>query len=183
MTESNRNNGFAAATGFGHDEEEYLAKNAVDFHLLESSKFLALSEIWLETIWQQQVLYWPPEDRTDNGLRQHRKRVHYALRWLFDALDPDVRQQRFALCYDPRAQDSSPRSPETRHSTVPPTHIPRIDVVEPPTPEEIAKSMAVKAAKYAIRARLRCWKEDEACCTRWLARSQHIQDRVIPDPT
>ncbi|KAK0478030.1 hypothetical protein EDD18DRAFT_1114440 [Armillaria luteobubalina] len=152
MTESNRNNGFAAATGFGHDEEEYLAKNAVDFHLLESSKFSALSKIWLETIWQQQVLYWPPEDRTDNRLRQHRKRVHYALRWLFDALDPDVRQQwlLYAMTHEPKIHPPSP--PETQHSTVPPTRIPRIDVVEPPTPEEIAKSMTVKAAKYTVRA-------------------------------
>ncbi|KAK0492986.1 hypothetical protein EDD18DRAFT_1108586 [Armillaria luteobubalina] len=149
--ESNRNNGFAAATGFGHNEEEYLAKNAVDFHLLESSKFSALSEIWLETIWQQQVLYWPPEDH------------------------PDVRQQRLLYATTHKPKIHPPGPPETRHSTVPPTRIPRIDVVEPPTPEEIAKSMAVKAAKYAVRARLRRWKEDEACCTRRLARSQHIR--------
>ncbi|KAK0477824.1 hypothetical protein IW261DRAFT_1594300, partial [Armillaria novae-zelandiae] len=73
MTEPTQNIGFSATTGFGHDEEDFLTKNAVQFHVLESGDFSALSEIWLESIWQEHVLYWPPEDRTDYGLRQHRK--------------------------------------------------------------------------------------------------------------
>ncbi|KAK0493688.1 hypothetical protein EDD18DRAFT_1356142 [Armillaria luteobubalina] len=179
MTESNRISGFAATTGFGHDVEDYLAKNAVDFHLLESGEFSALSEIWLETICQQQVIYWPPEDRTDNGLRLHRKRVHYALRWLFDALDPDTRQQQLLYATTHELKIRPPGPPETRHLT-----IPRIDVVEPPTPQEIAKSMAIKAAKYAVRAQLCRWKEDEACRVRWLACSQHIRMlRKLRQPT
>ncbi|KAK0484085.1 hypothetical protein EDD18DRAFT_1361930 [Armillaria luteobubalina] len=93
---------------------------------------------------------------------------------LFDALDPDMRQQwlLYATTHEPKIHPPSP--PETRHSTVPPTRIPQIDIVKPPTLEEIAKSMAVKAAKYAVRAQLRHWKEDEACHTRRLAHSQHI---------
>ncbi|KAK0474611.1 hypothetical protein IW261DRAFT_1568614 [Armillaria novae-zelandiae] len=75
MTEPTQNIGFSAATGFGHDEEDFLAKNAIQFHVLESGDFSALSEIWLETIWQEHILYWPPKDHTDYGLRQHCKRV------------------------------------------------------------------------------------------------------------
>ncbi|KAK0221289.1 hypothetical protein IW262DRAFT_1296020 [Armillaria fumosa] len=161
-------------TGFGHEEEEYLAKNAIDFHLLESGEFSALSKIWLETIWQQQVLYWLPKDHTDNGLRQHHKHVHYALRWLFNALDPDTCKQQLAYATTYELKVHPPGLLEIQHSMVQPLPVPPIDIFKPPTPEQIAKSKAVHAAKYAVRVRLCHWKEDEACRARWLARSQHI---------
>ncbi|KAK0481031.1 hypothetical protein EDD18DRAFT_1113233 [Armillaria luteobubalina] len=151
MTEPTRNIGFSATTGFGHDEEDFLTKNAAQYHVLESREFSALSEIWLDTIWQQHLLYWPPEDRTDNGLKQHRKRIQYALRWLFNALDPDARKRQleYATTHEPKVHPPGPH--EIRHSTVQPSRIRRIDIFDPPTPEQIAKSRAVEAAKYAVR--------------------------------
>ncbi|KAK0501074.1 hypothetical protein EDD18DRAFT_1102026 [Armillaria luteobubalina] len=105
-----QNIGFTAATGFGCNKEEYLTKNAVQFHLLESGEFSAFSEIWLESIWQQHVLYWPPEDHTDIGLKQHQKRVQEALRWLFDALDPDACKQQLvhATTHEPKIYPPGP---------------------------------------------------------------------------
>ncbi|KAK0471764.1 hypothetical protein IW261DRAFT_1571640 [Armillaria novae-zelandiae] len=175
MTEPTQNIGFLATTGFGHDEEDFLAKNAVQFHVLESGDFLALSEIWLETIWQEHVLYWPPEDHTDYGLRQHHKRVQYALRWLFNALDPDMCRQQLEYATNHEPKVHLPGLSEIRHSMVQLSSIRRIDIFEPPTPEQIAKLKAIEVAKYTVRVQLHRWKDYEACHTRRLARSHHIQ--------
>ncbi|KAK0490074.1 hypothetical protein EDD18DRAFT_1109628 [Armillaria luteobubalina] len=123
MMEPTQNIGFTATTGFGHDEEEYLAKNAIHFHILESGEFSALSDAWFNTIWQHHILYWPPKDCTDKGLKEHR-------------------QPKVLL----------PGPPESRHSMVQHTltGVVRVDVIKLPTPVQIAKSRAVSAAKYGV---------------------------------
>ncbi|KAK0466523.1 hypothetical protein IW261DRAFT_1426866 [Armillaria novae-zelandiae] len=174
MTEPNQNTGFTAATGFGCDELEYLAKNTVYFHFLKTGDFAALSDVWFEAIWEQHVLYWPPQDRSDNGLMDHRQHVRYALQWLFDTLDPDARNQAIAAV-EPKVHPPGP--PDFRRSTCQPTktHLPQIDLFKRPTAEEIAKSKAVEACKCAVRAHLCRWKDSEECRTRRLARSTHIR--------
>ncbi|KAK0505314.1 hypothetical protein EDD18DRAFT_1344118 [Armillaria luteobubalina] len=169
MTEQTRNIGFTAATGFGYDEEIYLTQNATHYHILESGEFAALSDLWLETIWQQHVLYWPPNDHSDDGLIAHRKRVQHALRWLYDALDPDACEEQLTYAAAHEAKVYPPvQAPITRH-------VRRINVIEPPTPREIAKSLAIKAAKFTVTVCLRRWKELEECRTRCLARGQYIR--------
>ncbi|KAK0486703.1 hypothetical protein EDD18DRAFT_1360514 [Armillaria luteobubalina] len=143
------NIGFTAATGFGHDEGEFLAQNSVYLHILETGELVALSDTWFKTIWQQHVLYWPLQDRSDKGLIDHHKHVRYALRWLFDALDPDTHKQALATV-EPKLHPPGPPQlwPLTFQRTM--THMPQIDLFKPPTAEEIVKSKAVKAAKYAV---------------------------------
>ncbi|KAK0472662.1 hypothetical protein IW261DRAFT_1570776 [Armillaria novae-zelandiae] len=178
MTEATRNIEFTAATGFGHDEEEHLAKNAISFQMFKTGDFAAFSDIWLDTIWQQHILYWPPTDRSDTGLRTHRKRVQHALRWLFNTMDPDTRQQELAYAVSHEPKVHPPRKSVHQHPTVQPTISqvpPRIDIIKPPTPKEIAKSKAVHAAKYAVRICLRRWKDAEEGHARCLACSEHIQ--------
>ncbi|KAK0478693.1 hypothetical protein EDD18DRAFT_1364549 [Armillaria luteobubalina] len=115
---------------------------------------MAFSDIWLDTIWQQHVLYWPPKDCSDKGLTEHHKHVQLVLRWLFDALDPVTCEQELVhtTTHEPIIHPPSPT--EIWQSTVQPTttHVPRVNVIlEPPTTQEIAKLKAVCAAKYAVR--------------------------------
>ncbi|KAK0492867.1 hypothetical protein EDD18DRAFT_1357245 [Armillaria luteobubalina] len=105
-------------TGFGYNEEIYLTQNAIHYHILESGEFAALSDLWLETIWQQHVLYWLPNDRSDDGLIAHHKHVQHALRWLYDALDPDTCKEQLAYAAAHEAKVYPPGLPESRHTTV-----------------------------------------------------------------
>ncbi|KAK0224039.1 hypothetical protein IW262DRAFT_1459082 [Armillaria fumosa] len=116
----------ATFDGFGDEEEEYLAKNAVDFHIFETGDFAALSHVWLEMIWQQHVLYWPPKDRSDNGLVEHRKHVQHALRWLFKAMDPEIHAQQLADAATHGHKFFHPGPPEIQHLMIQPTitHVP-----------------------------------------------------------
>ncbi|KAK0493407.1 hypothetical protein EDD18DRAFT_1108187 [Armillaria luteobubalina] len=135
-------------TGFGPDEQEYLAKNAVDFHRFESGAFTAFSNIWLNTIWQQHLLYWPPKDCSDKGLTEHHKHVQLALQWLFDTLDPITHEQELVHT-------------ATHKPIVHPPGPTKIWQLTPPTTQEIAKSKAVHAAKYAVRVHLHWWRDYE----------------------
>ncbi|KAK0481026.1 hypothetical protein EDD18DRAFT_1363444 [Armillaria luteobubalina] len=126
MMEATGNIEFMAATGFGPDEQEYLAKNAIDFHRFDSGAFTAFRDIWLDTIWQQHVLYWPLEDCSDEGLKEHCKRVQYALRWCFDALDPGTGKQELAYAATHGAIVCPPGPPAIQQLTFQPTitHVP-----------------------------------------------------------
>ncbi|KAK0475680.1 hypothetical protein EDD18DRAFT_1115892 [Armillaria luteobubalina] len=70
MTEQPWNQNFKHATGFGPEEEDFLCKNAIGFHLFDTQHTF-FTNVWLDFIWKDFVLYWPPEDRSDEGLLRH----------------------------------------------------------------------------------------------------------------
>ncbi|KAK0488128.1 hypothetical protein EDD18DRAFT_1110504 [Armillaria luteobubalina] len=72
MMEQPRNQNFKHATGFGPEEEDFLRKNAIGFHLFDTQHTF-FANVWLDFIWKDFVLYWPPEDRSDEGLSRHRQ--------------------------------------------------------------------------------------------------------------
>ncbi|KAK0493248.1 hypothetical protein EDD18DRAFT_1108040 [Armillaria luteobubalina] len=96
MIEQLRNHNFTHATGFGSQEEEYLCKNAISFHLYEM-KHTFFANVALDFIYQDFVLYWPPEDHSKGGLLRLREHIRHALWWLFHSLDPEVREQQSKL--------------------------------------------------------------------------------------
>ncbi|KAK0464837.1 hypothetical protein IW261DRAFT_1427261 [Armillaria novae-zelandiae] len=171
MMEQLRNQNFTHATGFGPQEEEYLRKNAISFHLYET-KHAFFANVSLDFIYKDFVLYWPPEDRSDEGLLRLRERIRNALRFLFNALDTEVQKQQLKLT----PQLYSPGPLENRCSTILHSKVPhpiKIDFFD--TVEEQAKARAIHATKRAVKAHLHRLKEAEDCRKRCLARSQHIR--------
>ncbi|KAK0465773.1 hypothetical protein IW261DRAFT_1574851 [Armillaria novae-zelandiae] len=102
----------------------------VYFHFLKTGDFAAFSDVWFEAIWEQHVLYWPPQDRSDNGLMDHPCPVCSSM--ALDTLDPDARNQAIAAV-EPKVHPPGP--PDFRRSTCQPTktHLPRIDLFKRPT--------------------------------------------------
>ncbi|KAK0496444.1 hypothetical protein EDD18DRAFT_1105565 [Armillaria luteobubalina] len=123
--EPTQNIGFMATTGFRYDKEKYLAQNAIHYYILESGKFTALSDVWPEMIWQQHILYWPPNDHSNDRLIAHHKHVQHTLQWLYDTLDPDAHEKQltYALAHELKVYPSGPL--ESQHTTfqVPVTHL------------------------------------------------------------
>ncbi|KAK0491756.1 hypothetical protein EDD18DRAFT_1109505 [Armillaria luteobubalina] len=145
MMEQPWNQNFKHATGFGPEEEDFLHKNTIGFHLFDTQHAF-FANVWLDFIRKDFILYWPPEDRSDEGLSRHRQRVKYALRWLFNALDPDVRNQELQLT----PQVYPPGPSENRHSTILCSERPHpVFIIPDPTLEERAKAKAIHATKRA----------------------------------
>ncbi|KAK0499951.1 hypothetical protein EDD18DRAFT_1348752 [Armillaria luteobubalina] len=120
------------------DKEKYLAQNAIHYHILESGAFAALSDVWLEMIWQQHVLYWPPKDRSNDGLIAHRK---HALRWLYEALDPDAHEEQLAYASTHEPKFYPPSLLESRHTALQPpiTRVQQIDCHRTAHPQRYRK--------------------------------------------
>ncbi|KAK0493892.1 hypothetical protein EDD18DRAFT_1107857 [Armillaria luteobubalina] len=146
-------------TGFGHDEEAFLVRNAVCFHHFESRhKFFG--DLWLESIWEVFVLYWPPAERSDDALAGHHERVCQALRWIYEHLDPGAHEAEQANIQFPQVHHPGPK--EQRRMTIRPLQPGQpLDVVL--SPEFLTKSHAIHAAKIAVKACLRCLRLLEEC--------------------
>ncbi|KAK0477412.1 hypothetical protein IW261DRAFT_1421114 [Armillaria novae-zelandiae] len=104
---------FTATTGFGRDEEVFLVKNAVCFHLYESGHRF-FKDLWLESIWEVFVLYWPPADQSDNALAVHREALH----WIYKHLDPETHQTEQASIQFPQVYYPGPT--KQCHTTISP---------------------------------------------------------------
>ncbi|KAK0497447.1 hypothetical protein EDD18DRAFT_1104837 [Armillaria luteobubalina] len=179
MMEQPRKQNFKHATGFGPHKEEYLRKNAVSFHLF-NSQHTFFADAWFDTIWKDFVLYWPPEDGSNGGLRRHHECVKKALQWSFNNLDLDFRERELELERSQTPQVYPPGESENQRSTVQHSKVPQpIKIFTLPTPEERAKDMAVHVTKRAVKARMCRLEEVKECQVRRVAQSQHIQVLII----
>ncbi|KAK0228033.1 hypothetical protein IW262DRAFT_1292930 [Armillaria fumosa] len=130
MTEKPQQSDFTAATGFGHEEEAFLTKNAACFHHYESLHSF-FGNLWLEWIWEVFILYWPPAERTDSMLAGHREHVRQALRWIYKRLDPETCKAEQASIRFPQVYYPGPIEP--RRTTIrPPQPSQPLNIVPPP---------------------------------------------------
>ncbi|KAK0491900.1 hypothetical protein EDD18DRAFT_1358330 [Armillaria luteobubalina] len=130
MTEQLQNHNFTHATGFGSQEEEYLHKNAISFHLYKTKHAFFTNDA-LDFIYQDFVLYWPPEDRSEGGLLRLHECIRHALWWLFHSLDAEVHEQQSKLT----PQIYPPGPLENQCSTIPCCKVPhpiKIDFFDTP---------------------------------------------------
>ncbi|KAK0500247.1 hypothetical protein EDD18DRAFT_1102401 [Armillaria luteobubalina] len=125
MMEKPQESDFTAATGFGHEEEVFLTKNAASFHLFES-RHSFFGNLWLESIWEVFVLHWPPAERTHSALAEHREGLH----WLHECIDPETCQTEQASIQFPQVY---PGPLEPQRTTIKPLESSQpLNIVPPP---------------------------------------------------
>ncbi|KAK0472259.1 hypothetical protein IW261DRAFT_1424481 [Armillaria novae-zelandiae] len=130
-------------------------KNAISFHLYKT-KHTFFANVLLDFIYKDFVLYWPPEDHSDEGLLRLCECIRNALWFLFNALDAEVHEQQSKLT----PQLYSPGPLENQHSTIPCSkvlHPIKIDFFD--ITQEQAKAMAIHAIKKLKTAREDIWLE------------------------
>ncbi|KAK0478571.1 hypothetical protein EDD18DRAFT_1114189 [Armillaria luteobubalina] len=167
MMEKPQESDFTAATGFGHEEEAFLAKNTVCFHLFESCHTF-FGNLWLESIWDVFILYWPLAEQTHSVLAEHCK----GLCWLYEHIDLEKRQTKQANIQFPQVYYPGPLEPW--RMTINPLQPSQPLNIVPPPPFNM-KWRAIHTAKLAIKARLHCLRLSEECHIRRQARSAHIR--------
>ncbi|KAK0499343.1 hypothetical protein EDD18DRAFT_1102709 [Armillaria luteobubalina] len=159
MTEKPQESDFTAATGFGHEEEVFLTKNAASFHLFKS-RHSFFSNLWLESIWEVFVLHWPPAERTHSALAEHQEHVRQGLHWLHEHINPETCQTKQESIQFPQVYYPGPLEPQ--HTTIKPLKSGQPLNIVPP-PQFNTKWHTIHAAKLAVRAQLHHLRLSEEC--------------------